>query len=121
MTALVAWASIGYVTIDTGSAAVAPNFGAEQVQRATSFLGRVFGFATGATFTIATALAACRLILFTTGTPASLRPLLEWEIAGVAAFGWPLVALAGTIASLIVLAVFLIAEARLEQVVQNGE
>jgi len=119
--AIVAWAAVGYVTIDTASAAVSPNFEAEQVQRATTFLGRLFGFAAGSLFTVTSALAIGRLVLFATGTPTALGDLLDWAPAGIEPLGWPLVVLCGSAAALTVVMVATIAQGRLKQLIETGE
>ena len=120
LVALVAWASAGYVTIDTAGAAIAPNFEAKQVQRATGFLGRAVSFAAGVLFTITSAAAICRLIFFATGVPAPLRPYFGFEVLGVALLGWPLVALGGLGAVLTIAFAFSLAEDRLAQLVRVG-
>jgi hypothetical protein len=118
--ALVAWASVGYVLIDTAAAAIAPNFAAEQVQRSTGFSGRLVGFFAGAIFTVASGAAAARLVFSAAGTPDALRPAFAWEIAGVAPLGWPLIALAASVAVLDVLLFASIAERRVAAIIENG-
>lgn len=121
MVGLVAWATVGYVVVDTAAAAIAPNFEAAHVQRATTLLGRTFGFAAGAIFTVATAAAAGRLILFATSVPASLKGPLGVEIEGVTPLGWPLVVAGAAVAVLTLLVVLVIARDRLEEIVRSGE
>jgi len=121
MSALVGWATIGYVVVDTAAAAVAPNFEAAHIQRSTTLLGRAFGFAAGVIFTIGTAAAAGRLILFATGVPTNLRPALDLRAGGITPLGWPLVVAGATVASLTILVVLLIARDRLEEIIRTGE
>jgi hypothetical protein len=121
LAALVAWASVGYVLIDTAAAAIAPNFEAEQVQRSTGVSGRLVGFIAGAVFTLASGAAAARLIFYAAGTPDALRPALTWEIAGLTPLGWPLVAFAATVALLDVVLFASIAERRVAEIIQIGE
>jgi hypothetical protein len=118
---LVAWATIGYVLIDTAAAAIAPNFDAEQIQRSTALAGRIVGFLAGAVFTIASGAAATRLIFFATGVPNSLRPVLEWEPAGIALLGWPLVAGAAALALGDVLVFLAVALDRVAAIIRDGE
>jgi hypothetical protein len=115
----VAWASAGYVLIDTAAAAIAPNFEAEQVQRTTSIAGRLVGFAAGALFTIATGAAAARLIFFAADTPASFRPALSWEVGGVTPLGWPLVVAATAVALLDVALFAALAERRVAALIRD--
>ena len=118
---LVAWASTGYVLIDTAAAAIAPNFEAEQVQRSTALAGRIVGFLAGAVFTLASGAAATRLIFFATGVPHGLRPVLDWEMAGIAPLGWPLVAGAAVVALLDVLFFLGMALDRVAAIIREGE
>jgi len=120
MVSLVAWATTGYVVIDTAASAVAPNFEADHVQRATGLAGRLFGFACGAAFSVASFAAAARLILFTTGTPASLVGLLGWNVNGLEPFGWPVVVLGGAVAAGSVAVAVAVGLYRVERIVRLG-
>ena len=117
---LVGWMSVGYVTIDTAAAAVAPNFDADHVQRSTAIVGRAFGFVAGGMFGVATMIGAARLILFTVPVPALLQPAVAWRVADVAPLGWPLVGVALTAALLVIAAVTLIARDEIADLVRNG-
>ena len=120
MMVLVAWATFGYVAIDTAASAVAPTFDADHVQRSTRLVGRLFGFACGAAFSVTTFAAAARLIVFATGVPSSLTSLLTWRVGGLAPLGWSLVVGGGAIALLSVVAALWVALYRVERNVRFG-
>ena len=117
---LVAWATVGYVAIDTATSAIAPNFEAEQVQRTTALAGRIVGFAAGAVFTLASGAAAARLVLFATGVPDDLQVLLGSNADGLQPFGWPLVIAGAAIAALVVAFMLAIAHERVAAVVREA-
>lgn len=111
---LVLWAAVGYVTIDTVAAALAPNFETDQIQRATGFAGRLFGFVAGGLFTLTTAAAAVRLILL---LDAAAIPLPRW--LDHSALGWPLAAVATGLAALTVAAAFRLGERRVTEILRT--
>jgi hypothetical protein len=104
MIAIVAWASIGYVLIDSSASALAPVFDADQVQRSTSLAGRIFEIFVGGTFGLFSALAIGRLIIFSTTPPGALENALNWHVVGVSPLGWPLVVISLLIATAVVAA-----------------
>jgi len=59
--ALTAWVSVGCVITDFAGSSIAPNFHAEQIQRATGILGRVVALFAGGLFLLLTALGAAYL------------------------------------------------------------
>jgi len=120
MLAIVCWGSAGYVIIDTCAAAVAPNFAAEHVQRATMFVGRAMSFVTGAVFTVTSGIAISRIVLFATGVPTALRGVTGVRIAGIAPLGWPLVVIMTALALLTLVLALLLAENRLRIIVRDG-
>lgn len=120
MMLLVAWATVGFVSIDTAAAAFAPNFEADHIQRSTTLVGRVFGMVLGAGFALMTGLAATRLILYTDDPPLGIRDALAWEIASINPLGVPLV-IAGLLAALATIFIAVaIAINRLDDLIRNG-
>lgn len=117
---IVAWATVGYVTIDTASSVLGPNFAAAHVQRSTTVLGRLVGFATGTVFTLATATAAARLVLFSTGIPRSFEVAVGRDIGAITTLGWPLVATSAGIAAFTVVALVVAADRRLTGILRGA-
>lgn len=58
---LTMWASAGCVVVDFAASSIAPNFHAEQIQRATGILGRIVALFAGGLFLMLTALGAAYL------------------------------------------------------------
>jgi hypothetical protein len=85
------WMAVGFVTIDTAAAALAPNFETDQVQRTIGLTGRLFSVVVGGVFALATVAAAGRLVLMTETPPASIAEVLTTTVGGLEPFGWPLV------------------------------
>ncbi|MDQ4099102.1 MAG: hypothetical protein M3121_01215, partial [Chloroflexota bacterium] len=100
--ALIAWMVVGYVVIDTAAAALAPNFESDQIQRTIGLTGRLFSFAAGSVFGVATVIAAGRLVLLPLDPPASIAGILSIDAGGVEIFGWPLIVLSIGIAVAVV-------------------
>lgn len=120
MTALVAWSTAGFVTIDTAAAAVAPNFEADHIQRSTTLVGRAFGMVMGAAFAFVSAVAVARLIFFSAEPPAALQGALAWEVANIQPLGLPLVIGALLLAAGIVLSAMKVGINRLDDLIRNG-
>jgi hypothetical protein len=99
---LMIWMVTGFVVIDTGAAALAPNFETDQVQRTIGLTGRIYSFAAGGLFALSTLVAAARLILMSAEPPASIADLLSNQTGGLDLFGWPLVVFAGGTAMTVV-------------------
>ncbi|MEA2524774.1 MAG: type transport system permease protein [Thermomicrobiales bacterium] len=120
MMVLVAWGSVGFVTIDTAAAAFAPNFEADHIQRSTELVGRAFGMVAGAAFGLLSAVAVGRVIIFVAGTPPALQQALGWQVAGLNPLGWPLVIGAVVGALTILIVVVGIAFDRIRDLILNG-
>jgi len=120
MAGIVAWATLGYVLVDTSAAAISPNFDADHVQRSTSFGGRVAGVIAGGAFGICSAVAIGRIILFTTEPPASIRGALEWRIGSLTPLGWPLVVVATCLAMSFVVAAAFSATSSVSRLIRDG-
>lgn len=120
MMALVAWATCGFVTIDTAASAFAPNFEADHIQRSTLLVGRAFGMVAGAAFAVATSAAVVRLIFFTAEPPSLVRGALTWEVASVHPLGIPLVVLGTGTAIFIAATTMRVGIDRLDDLIRNG-
>lgn len=92
------WMVLGYVAIDTSAAAVAPNFEAANVQRTITLTGRLFSFAFGGVFGLATLTLVGRFVLTAPDIPAAWSRVLHTRIAGIEPLGWPLVLAAAGLA-----------------------
>jgi hypothetical protein len=120
MAGIVAWASLGYVLIDTAAAAIEPNFDADQVQRSTALGGRFFGFFTGAVFGVCSVIAIGRFVLISSEPPELLKGAISLRIGSVAPFGWPLIAIAATFGVAVVGLAVAVAVRNLERLVREG-
>ncbi|GIW04604.1 MAG: hypothetical protein KatS3mg059_1224 [Thermomicrobiales bacterium] len=118
--AIVAWTSIGFVTIDLAAGALAPVFDAAHVQRSIALVGRAFGFAAGAAFGMVTATGVARLIVFSTGAPSPWREILAWRVGGITPLGWPLVVVAFGAGALICAGAFLLAKRSFDRILDEG-
>lgn len=118
--ALIAWMIVGYVVIDTAAAALAPNFETDQVQRTIGLTGRLFSFAAGSVFGLASVAAAARLVLMTAEPPDSLKDILTISASGFEVFGWPLVIGAAGIAVSVVWLSSVLAIRQTDRLVRYG-
>jgi len=114
LAALVAWTALGYVTIDTAAAAVAPNFDTDQLQRATGLPGRLFGLAFGGLFTLASAGAVAMLVILKAGPVAGDLP----TFVRTSPFSWPIVLLLTALAATTVFICFKIGQHRVARLLQ---
>jgi hypothetical protein len=120
MMAIVAWAALGYVLVDTAAAAIEPNFDADHVQRSTALGGRFFGFFVGAVFGVCSMVSIGRLLLFTIEPPAVLEGAIAWRVGAIAPLGWPLIVIGSTLAVAVVAFAVSVAITNLGRLIREG-
>ncbi|MCC6792806.1 MAG: hypothetical protein IT336_14030 [Thermomicrobiales bacterium] len=119
--ALLAWMTLGFVTIDTAAAALAPNFETDQIQRTITLPGRLFSIVMGGVFALATIAGVGRLVLMGSQPPASIANLLDDEQGAFSPLNWPFVAIAALVALASIVGSWRIAVRQTERLIQAGE